>query len=113
MPRAIGSGEWPTMGNNNRQVRVRAACAALYPEVPAGRWATAGGIALRVAARIWRDRGLNAVVSHRLLPEEHFEFRGGLSREPTWEGSPERLSDGGEPGYAEQSPSPPVGHYSR
>ncbi len=101
------------MGNNNRQVRVRAPFAGLYPELPMGHWATAGGIALRVAARIWRDHGVNAVVSDRLLPEEHFEFRGGTSREPAWEGSPERLSDGGEPGYAGRSHDLPVSHYPR
>jgi hypothetical protein len=32
-----------------------------------------------------------------VLPNEHFEFRGGLPRNPAWGGAPERLGDGVSP----------------
>lgn len=66
---------------------------ALYPELPAGHWIPAWQAASRRAERVWREAGADALIQGRLLSEEHFRFRGGKPRPPTWYVTPERLSD--------------------
>jgi hypothetical protein len=48
---------------------------------------------MRRADRVWRDAGPDALISGRLLPDEHFRFRGGKPRGLAWLPVPERLSD--------------------
>jgi hypothetical protein len=67
--------------------------ASLYPELPANRWMPAWDAAMRRAQQVWREAGAEALVYTRLLPEEHFEFRGGQARPSDWYLKPERLSD--------------------
>ena len=66
---------------------------SLYPEIPAGHWIPAWQAAMRRAERVWRDEGPNSLVRDRLLPDEHFQFRGGKPRGWAWLPTPERLSD--------------------
>ena len=66
---------------------------SLYPELPAGEWISAWDAAMRRAQQVWLEAGVEAVVYTRLLPEEHFEFRGGVPRPSDWYIRPERLSD--------------------
>ena len=66
---------------------------AFYPEIPADHWIPASQVATRRAERVLREAGADALSQARLLPDEHFEFRGGKSRPPSWYITPERLSD--------------------
>ena len=66
---------------------------SFYPELTAGQWLPAMDAALAVTGRIWRDRGTGALARERVLPEEHFRFRGGVPREPGWYVTTDRLGD--------------------
>lgn len=76
-----------------RQVWLRPRYAALYPEIPAGLWVTAFSAAWAIeggvmaGARPWPGRG------PRVLTEEHFLFRGGISPAPREKGAGRRLCD--------------------
>jgi hypothetical protein len=63
----------------------------LYPELRSG-WEAAQEAARRLADRIVSRQGYAAVLKGRVLPEEHFEFRGGSSIRPG--GRLSRMSDG-------------------
>jgi cytochrome P450 len=76
----------------------------LYPEIPAGYWMSAWQAATRRAERVWREAGAEALISGRLLPDEHFYFRGGRRRNPGWPVVPERLSDPGAGSGTDQYP---------
>jgi len=83
--RAAGSraGEQGDVGMpGRREARLRAGSASLYPALPSETWMAAaelGGILLRWIA----SGGTPPPLGARLLPEEHFEFRGGeLPRGP-------------------------------
>jgi hypothetical protein len=60
-----------------REVRLRAAVAALYPELKAGEWLPARDVAALLTQRARAARGLN--VHQRTLDPRHFEFRGGAA----------------------------------
>ena len=66
---------------------------SLYPEVPANIWLGAAGVAARVAARLRRSSGSGELPAGRVLPDEHFEFRGGRRRRRTWSGPGSRLGE--------------------
>jgi hypothetical protein len=66
---------------------------SLYPEIPAGHWLPAWQAATRRAERLWWEVGADALIEGRLLPDEHFRFKGGRPRPSSWYPSPERLSD--------------------
>jgi hypothetical protein len=66
---------------------------SLYPEIPAGHWLPAWDAATRRAERLWREAGADALLQDRVLPDEHFQFRGGKPRSAGWYVEPERLSD--------------------
>ena len=76
----------------NREVRVRSGHGHLYPEIRPG-WDSADTIAHRVADRLLAQRGYVAVLKGRVLPDVHFEFRGGGSSIRPG-GRLSRLSDG-------------------
>ena len=62
----------------SREARVRPELASLYPWLRPGEWASAATVADRVlAARLLR--GSATAVRGRVLPDTHFEFRGGRS----------------------------------
>jgi hypothetical protein len=74
-----------------REVRVRSGFGHLYPEIRPG-WDAAASAARLVSDRIVAQQGYAAVLKGRVLPDEHFEFRGGSSIRPG--GRRSRLSDG-------------------
>jgi hypothetical protein len=59
----------------------------------ADHWLPAWQAAMRRAERVWRETGADALLRGRLLPDEHFEFKGGKPRPVDWYIAPERLSD--------------------
>jgi hypothetical protein len=75
-----------------RQARLRPQFAHLYPSITADRWDLATAMADRVA---WLLRRPNAgrVSTDRILPPEHFEFRGKSSRRDTPQGPKTRQGD--------------------
>ena len=75
----------------SREVRVRQGFGQLYPELRPG-WDAAQAAARRVADRLLSRQGYAAILKGRVLPEEHFEFRGGSSMRPG--GRLSRMSDG-------------------
>jgi hypothetical protein len=75
----------------SRESRVRPGFGQLYPELRPG-WDAAQVVAHRVADRILTRRGYAALLKGRVLPDAHFEFRGGSSIRPG--GRLSRLSDG-------------------
>ena len=76
-----------------RRARLDPRFGELYPEIPAGQWLPAWQAATRRAERLWRETGAEALLDGRVLPEEHFQFRGGKPRPLGWYIEPERLSD--------------------
>jgi hypothetical protein len=59
-----------------REARLHPDFAQLYPGIPAGEWLCAAVLADRVlVGRLLR--GASSAIMGRVLPEEHFEFRGG------------------------------------
>jgi len=66
---------------------------SLYPELPAGHWLPAWKAASRRAERLWQEEGPEALIADRLLPDEHFRFKGGQRRSSGWYIAPERLTD--------------------
>ena len=76
-----------------RRTRLDPKFGFLYPEIPAGHWIPAWQAATRRAERLWREEGADALLRGRILPEEHFQFRGGRPRGAGWYVEPERLSD--------------------
>jgi hypothetical protein len=76
-----------------RRTRLNPQYKALYPEIPAGQWIPAWDAATRRAERLWREVGPDALLRGRVLPDDHFEFRGGTPRSAGWYVEPERLSD--------------------
>lgn len=75
----------------SREMRVRSGYGHLYPELRAG-WEAAQAAARRVADRLLSQQGYAALLKGRILPEAHFEFRGGSSIRPG--GRLSRISDG-------------------
>jgi hypothetical protein len=68
-----------------REARLRPAHAGEYPELPPGVWLTAAEISARVLFVRFARQGPDALGT-RPLDDEHFEFRGGWTRE-----TPEQL----------------------
>jgi hypothetical protein len=59
-----------------REARLHPEFAQLYPAIPPGEWLCAAILADRVlVGRLLR--GASSAIMGRVLPEEHFEFRGG------------------------------------
>ena len=77
----------------SREVRVKAGHSHLYPEVRPGTWEKAATIARRVADRILARQGYAALLHGRVLPEAHFEFRGGPPDDLRPGGRVSRLAD--------------------
>jgi hypothetical protein len=83
----------PSVTPNLRKTCLKPEFASLYPQVPPNIWLGAAGVAARVAARLRSSGDANAWLPKRVLPEEHFEFRGGRRRGQTWSGPGSRLGD--------------------
>lgn len=61
-----------------REARLRPGNSELYPGIPGGEWRTAASLADQVLAGQLL-RGVVTAVRGRVLPEAHFEFRGGVT----------------------------------
>jgi hypothetical protein len=76
-----------------REAQLRSEFAAEYPDLVPGRWYTAAAIAgLVKGTRIIRE-GPKIEFRGRILPGEHFLFRGGCPRQGSWAGLRSRRSD--------------------
>ena len=60
-----------------REARLRPEFAQLYPTLTPGEWKPAARIAEAVLANFLLHEMTDSPAPDRLLPEEHFEFRGG------------------------------------
>ena len=76
-----------------REVRVKPTFGHLYPDVRPGGWESAAAVAGRVAERTLTRRGYAALLGQRVLPDAHFEFRGGPPEELAAGGHVSRLVD--------------------
>ena len=63
--------------SDEREVRVRASYAELYPDLPPGVWVPARTFAELIVRRASSARSLG--IHRRTLDPRHFEFRGGAS----------------------------------
>jgi hypothetical protein len=76
-----------------RQVRLKAAYADRYPSLDPGVWCTAAAAAGFVkGTTIVRD-GPQVEIRDRVLPSQHFEFRGGVDHRGSWVGMHTRCID--------------------
>jgi hypothetical protein len=76
-----------------RQAQLKPEYAALYPSLVPGVWYTAAAAAGCVkGATIVRD-GPRIEIRRRVLPPQHFEFRGGMDRPGSWVGVRTRRVD--------------------
>jgi hypothetical protein len=82
---------------NQRRTMLKPEFAELYPELPVGEWLDALDAAMRRAERLWFELGPAALVSGRILSDEHFEFAGGKKRK---NGQPRTLERMGDHRYA-------------
>jgi hypothetical protein len=75
-----------------RLVRLRPEFAHLYPGLEPGVWETASEIAARLLAQHALQPSPGFMLSNRILPDEHFEFQGGIPG-GLWNGRRTRLTD--------------------
>jgi len=68
----------PRVARAVREARLRQASAEHYPGITAGEWRTAASLADQVLAGQLL-RGVVMALRGRVLPEAHFEFRGGVA----------------------------------
>jgi hypothetical protein len=66
---------------------------SFYPELKAGRWLPAWPTAVKRAKHLWENLGADALIQDRVLPDEHFHFRGGKPRDLDVYVARERLTD--------------------
>ena len=76
-----------------RLVRLRPEFASLYPGLDPGGWETATELAARLLAQHAVQPSPGYMLSNRILPEEHFEFHGGVPRGSSWSGIRSRVTD--------------------
>ncbi len=76
-----------------REVQVKPAYADHYPTLTPGRWYTAAAIAGLVKGTRIIKEGREVTFTGRVLPSEHFEFRGGAERRGRWAGMHTRRID--------------------
>jgi hypothetical protein len=76
-----------------RLVRLRPEFAHLYPGLEPGIWETATELAARLLAQHAVQPSPGYMLTNRVLPEEHFEFQGGLPRGLSWTGERSRSTD--------------------
>jgi hypothetical protein len=75
-----------------REARLRPEWAGLYPGLPVGRWIVAARLVpLVLRHRLQGERAWES--ARRILVDEHFEFRGGRSRDNGWAGILSRVED--------------------
>ena len=75
-----------------REARLRPEWAGLYPGLPIGRWIVAARLVPLVLRHRLQDQQ-TWEFARRILVDEHFEFRGGRSRDNLWSGILSRVED--------------------
>jgi hypothetical protein len=81
------------MDTFRREARLRPECARLYPSLTPGQWEPAAVLGSRIL--MWQLQQFGPVkLGERLLPEAHFEFRGGGPRPSERAGERSRITDG-------------------
>lgn len=63
-----------------REARLRPEFAHLYPAITAGQWESAAILADRLVSLMLRNPPSRFIVTDRILPPEHFDFRGDALR---------------------------------
>jgi hypothetical protein len=79
-----------------REGRLRPEFAALYPDLTPGIWVPACSLTEFILERGLYQRRTGSPAKLRPLLEEHFDFRGGPTREPAWAGPDERFGNGAD-----------------
>jgi hypothetical protein len=72
---------------SGREARLQPQFAHLYPAITAGQWDSASTMADRMVAWLLHQPNARVIATDRILPPEHFEFRGEATR-------PSSLPDG-------------------
>lgn len=75
-----------------REARLRPQWAALYPGLDTGEWMVAANLVPLVLRHRLQDEP-TWEFTRRILVDEHFEFRGGRTRDQTWSGILTRVED--------------------
>ncbi len=78
-----------------REARLRPEFAHLYPGLSSGQWESAARVAEAVLANLMLQELAESPPDERVLPEQHFEFRGGAGSTGTRRGA----ADGPGPGH--------------
>ena len=76
-----------------RMVRLRPEFASFYPGLDPMVWETATELAARLLAQHTLQPSPGHMLSNRVLPEEHFEFQGGIPRGTSGERVRTRVTD--------------------
>lgn len=83
-------------GARGREGRLKAEYAGLYPGVKAGVWTPVEQLLHHVTELIHQDRSRSGLITgHRLLHDEHFDYRGKSARPEGLPAGSTRLSDSG------------------
>ena len=80
------------INNRVRLVRLRPEFAHLYPDLEPGVWESATELAARLLAQHAVQPSPGYMLSNRVLPDEHFEFQGGIPRSSSWTGASSRVT---------------------
>jgi hypothetical protein len=75
-----------------REARLRPEWAHLYPELEAEVWIVAAQLVPLVLRQRLQDQP-TWEFTHRILLDEHFDFRGGRDRDESWSGVLTRVED--------------------
>jgi hypothetical protein len=76
-----------------REARLKPEFASRYPGLEPGIWETATVLADLLLAQHFLRPSPGYMLSNRVVPDEHFEFRGGDPRGPSWNGTLSRTTD--------------------
>lgn len=77
-----------------REARLKFEFASRYPGLEPGIWEIATELAAKLLAQHGMQPSLGHMLSNRIFPDEHFEFRGGARRGRSGNGSLSRVTDG-------------------
>jgi hypothetical protein len=84
VPPPVAIGEPPATATRARLVRVRPEYAALYEGLDAGAWYPAASLAAYFRSWLVRHPTRTSGPPLQGLDTAHFEFRGGVPRDPPW-----------------------------
>ena len=92
LPDAFCSRRYLAVSMAVREARLRPEWAHLYPGLEAGVWVVAAQLVPLVLRHRLQDQP-TWEFTERILVDDHFEFRGGRSRDSTWSGILTRVED--------------------